>query len=97
MYLYVTYLLLSLLLRVTDHCPPFTAHCQLSIRPQKKFPGAGPEHTVFAIQNTLMGACAGEVWAEEAPEGPASPKGFTGWGGPGAACGSPLADFSSGE
>ena len=44
-----------------------------------------------------LGACAGEVWAEEAPEGPASPKGFTGRGGPGAACGSPLADFSSGE
>ena len=65
---------------------------QNPIRPQEKFPGAGPEHTVFAIQDTLMGACAGG-----GPEGPASPKGFTGWGGSGAACGSPLADFSSGE
>ena len=41
----------------------------------------------------IVGACAGEVWAGEAPEGPASPKGFTGWDGPGKS----EADFSSGE
>ena len=44
------------------------------IRPQKKFPGAGPR--AYRICNTgreNRGACAGEVWAGEAPEGPASP------------------------
>ena len=66
--------------------------------PQKKFPGAGPR--AYRICNTVCktgGLAPGKVWAGEAPEGPASPKGFTGWGGTGAACGSPLADFSSGE
>ena len=44
------------------------------IRLQKKFPGAGPR--ADCICNTVRenrGACAGEVWAGEAPEGPASP------------------------
>ena len=44
------------------------------IRLQKKFPGAGPQ--ADCICNTgceNRGACAGEVWAGEAPEGPASP------------------------
>ena len=67
------------------------------LRPQGKFPGAGPPGGGFC--NTVCekrGACAGEGLAG-GPEGPASPKGFTGWDEPGAACGSPLADFSSGE
>ena len=38
-------------------------------------------------------AAVGEGLAGWAPEGPASPKGFTGWGGPGKS----EADFSSGE
>ena len=53
-------------------------------------------HTVLQIRYA-RGLRRGKVSPGEAPEGPASPKGFTGWGEPGAACGSPPADFSSGE
>ena len=57
--------------------------------PRRRPPG------IPCLQHSMQnwGPCAGEVWAGEAPEGPASPKGFTGWDGPGKF----EADFSSGE
>ena len=101
MYFYVIYQLLPLfftgywpLPTVHIYCSLLIAHCQLFIRPQKKFPGAGPR--AYRICNTVCmdwGLCRGKVSPGEAPEGPASPKGFTGWDGPGKS----EADFSSGE
>ncbi len=76
------------------HCSLLIANCQLYIRPQKKFPGTGPR--AYRICNTVCdigGLRRGKVSPGEAPEGPASPKGFTGWDGPGKS----EADFSSGE
>ena len=78
----------------TVHCSLLIAHCQLPIRPQKKFPGAGPRaYCICNIVCSFRGPAPGKVSPGEAPEGPASPKGFTGWDGPGKS----EADFSSGE
>ena len=55
---------------------------------------AGLSKVFFSGKTSHSGGLApGKVWAGEAPEGPASPKGFTGWDGPGKSA----ADFSSGE
>ena len=63
-------------------------------RPPKEIPRREPPGVPYLQYSTRKsGVCAGEGWAGEAPEGPASPKGFTGWDGPGKS----VADFSSGE
>ena len=70
-YSYVTYQLLPLLLTVhSAHCSLQIAHCQLSIRYQKKFPGTGPR--AYCIYNTVCktgGLAPGKVSQGEAWRG----------------------------
>ena len=83
--------------RSSEYPFPSPANAKISSAPKRNSPARAPGIPYLRYSMRLLGACAGEAWAGEAPEGPASPKGFTGWDGPGAACGSPPADFSSGE
>ncbi len=50
-----------------------SANIRIPSYPKKNSPVQAPVHTTFAIQNALMGACAGEGLAEGGLEGPASP------------------------
>ena len=73
----------------------FMAICScFCIPPQKRLPRLPPAGGALSFAFIpKRRAAAGEVSPGEAPEGPASPKGFTGWDGPGKSA----ADFSSGE
>ena len=73
------------------HCSLLIANCPSALK--RNSPAQAPANA-YGIANTVCpGPASGKVWAGEAPEGPASPKGFTGWDGPGKS----EADFSSGE
>ena len=76
------------------HCSLLIAHCKLFHPPPKEIPRRRPPGIPYLqYRMQYWGPAPGKVWAGEAPEGPASPKGFTGWDGPGKF----EADFSSGE
>ncbi len=58
---------------LTAHCSLLIANC--SIRPQKKFPGAGPRaYRICNIVCKNRGSVPGKVSQGEAPEGCASPE-----------------------
>ena len=62
--------------------------------PEKGLPRLPPAGVALSLAIfSIGGRRLGKVSPGEAPEGPASPNGFTGWGGPGKS----EADFSSGE
>ncbi len=64
------------------------------ILPPQRLPRLPPAGGVLSLAILSTGGRRlGKVSPGEAPEGPASPKGFTGWDGPGKSA----ADFSSGE